>query len=143
MIVNPDKFQAILLDKTKSDHTNQRIVVDNENTKAISPVESLGVQIDDKLNFNLYISNICRSAANQLNALIRVNQFLGFKEKKILKDSYFMVNFKYCPLVWMFLSALLLKKRKPLKEGSKVFLYRDYEISYEELLQNQTEQQLM
>ena len=43
----------------------------------------------------------------------------------------------------MFLSALLLKKRKPLKEGSKVFLYRDYEISYEELLQNQTEQQLM
>ena len=31
MIVEPDKFQDILLDKRKSDHTNQCIVVDNEN----------------------------------------------------------------------------------------------------------------
>ena len=33
MILNPDKFQGILLDKRKSDHTNQSIVVDNQNIK--------------------------------------------------------------------------------------------------------------
>ena len=43
MILNPDKFQAILLDKRKSDHTNQRIVVDDQNIKAVSSVELLGI----------------------------------------------------------------------------------------------------
>ena len=99
MIVNPDKFQAILLDKRKSGHTNQRIAVDNQNIKVVSSVELLKIQIDDKLNFNLHISNICRSAANQLNALIRLKRFLGIKEKRILVNSYFMANFNYCPLV--------------------------------------------
>ena len=134
MIVNPDKFQAILLDKRKSGHTNQRIVVDNQYIKVVSSVELLGIQIDDKLNFNLHISNICRSAANQFNALIRLKQFLGFKKKRILINSYSMANFNYCPLVWMFLSASLLKKIENLQKRALMFLYNNYEISYEELL---------
>ena len=134
MIVNPDKFQAILLDKRKGDHTNQRIVVDNQNSKLVSSVELLGIQIDDKLNFNLHISNICRSAANQLNALIRLKRFLGYKEKRILINSYFMANFNYCPLVWMFSSVSSLKKIENLQKRALRFLYNDCEISYEELL---------
>ena len=135
MIVNPDKFQTILLDKRKRDHTNQRIVVNKQNMKVVSSVELLGIQIDDKLNFNLYISNICRSAVNQLNALIRLKRFLGFKEKRILINSYFIANFNYCPLVWMFSSASSLKKIENLQQKRALsFLYNDYEISYEELL---------
>ena len=134
MTVNHDKCQAILLDKRKGDHTNQHIVVDNQNIKVVSSVESLGIQIDDKLNFNLHISNICRSAANQLNALIRLKRFLDFKEKRILINSYFMANFNYCPLVWMFSSASSLKKIENLQKRALRFLYNDYEISYEELL---------
>ena len=40
-IVNPDKFQAISLDKRKSSHTNQLIVVDNQYIKVVSSVELL------------------------------------------------------------------------------------------------------
>ena len=53
-----DKFPAILLGNRKNDHTNQLIVVDNQNIKVVSSVELFGIQIDDKLNFNLHISNI-------------------------------------------------------------------------------------
>ena len=97
IIVNPDKFQSILLGKRKSDHTNQHIVVNNQNIKVLSAVQILGIQINDKLNFNLHISNICRSAVNQLNGLIRLKRFLGFKEKKILINSYSMASFNYIP----------------------------------------------
>ena len=100
----------------------------------VSSVELLGIQIDDKLNFNLHMSNICRSAGNQFNALMRLKQFLGFKEKRILINSYSMVNFNYCSLVWMFLSASLLKKIENLQKRALRFLYNNYEISYEELL---------
>ena len=68
MVVNPDKFQAIILDKRKRDHTDEHIIVDNQQIKVVSSVKLLGLQLDDKLNFNLHISNICKSAANQLNA---------------------------------------------------------------------------
>ena len=134
MIVNPDKFQAILLNKRKSDHKNQRIAANNQNIKVLSSVELLGIQINDKLNFNLHIRDICRSVANQLNALIRLKQFLGFKEKRILVKNYFMANFNYCPLVWMFSSASSLKKIENLQKRAPRFLYNAYEISYEELL---------
>ena len=134
MIVNPDKFQAILLDKRKSGHTNQRIVVDNQYIKVVSSVELLGIQIDDKLEFNLYICNICRSAAIQLNALLRLKRFLGYKEKRILINSYFMANFNNCLLVWMFSSASSLKKIEKLQKRALRLLYNDYAISYEELL---------
>ena len=42
----------------------------------------LGLQLDDKLNFNLHIGNIFYSAANQLNALIRSKTFMNFEERK-------------------------------------------------------------
>ena len=82
MIVNSDKFQFIVLDKAKNDHTNEIIKIDNQELKAISSIKLLGVTLDDKLNFNQHVSNLCRSAANQLNALIRLKQFLTMEEKK-------------------------------------------------------------
>ena len=100
----------------------------------VSSVKLLGIQIDNQLNFNLHISNICRTAANQMNALTRLKRFLGFKEKRILINSYFMVNFNYSPLVWMFSSASLLKKIDNFQKRALRFLSNNYEISYEELL---------
>ena len=88
MIGNPDKFQAIVLNKKHSDLTNTNFQVDNQVIKSVSSVELLGIQIDDKLNFNLHISKICKSAANQLNALIRLKQFLSFHAKEALINSY-------------------------------------------------------
>ena len=72
MILNPLKFQAIISDKRKSNLTNIPLTIDNQTIKSVPSVVLLGVHLDDKLNFNFHISNICRSAANQLNALIRL-----------------------------------------------------------------------
>ena len=94
---------------------------------SVSITKCLGVCIDDKLNFNLYITKICRSAANQLHALIRLRMFLNFEEKKTLINSYFYSNFNCCPLVWMFSSPKSLNKVK--------YLAPYYVSSYEELLQ--------
>ena len=41
--VNPHEFLAIILDKRKSDHTNQRIIVDNQQIKVMSSVKLLGL----------------------------------------------------------------------------------------------------
>ena len=140
MIVNPDKFQAIVLNKKRSDLTNTNFQGDNQAIKSVSSVELLGIQIDNKLNFNLHISKICKSttsnSANQLNTLIRLTQFLSFHAKEVLINSYIISNFNYCPFVWMFSSTQSLNKIEPLQNlcNSFTLLHDDFEASYEDLL---------
>ena len=131
MMVNPDKFQAIIIDKKKKCHTNETLKTGDKITKVSSSVKLLGVQIDDQLSFNLHI---CRSAANQLNALIRLKRFLDFEEKNTLINSYFYSNFNHFPLVWMFFSAKLLNKVESLQKRALRFLYGIYDFSYEPIL---------
>ena len=93
MIVNRDKSQAIVLNKKRFNLTNVNFQVENQMIKSVSSIELLGIQIDDKLNFNLHISKICKSAANQLNTLIRLKQFLNFRAKEVLINSHIISNF--------------------------------------------------
>ena len=65
MIVNPDKFQIIILDKKKGDHTNENVVLDNKKIKTVPLVELLGIQLDDKLTFSPHIRNMCKSVFHQ------------------------------------------------------------------------------
>ena len=51
MIVNPDKFQVILLDKGRPDNTNIEVEIGNEKTRSTSSVKLLGVHIDNKTKF--------------------------------------------------------------------------------------------
>ena len=85
MIVNPETFQVIIIDKKKVDHTNENVAIDNKQIKSVPSIELLGIQLDNKLTFSPHISNIRKSAANQLNTLIRLKKFLSFKEKNIDK----------------------------------------------------------
>ena len=41
MIVNLDKLQVIIIDKEKGDGTNENVVIDNKQIKAVTSVESL------------------------------------------------------------------------------------------------------
>ena len=133
-MVNPGKFRAIIIDKKKECNNNETLKIGDKTIKASSSVNLLGVRIDNQLNFNLYISNICRSAANQLNALIRLKRFLDFEEKKTLINSYFYSNFNYCPLVWMFSSAKSVNKVESLQKRALRFLYDSYDSPYESIL---------
>ena len=45
------------------------------------------------------MSNICNKSAGQLNALNRLNRYLGFEGKKMLICSFINGDFNYCPLV--------------------------------------------
>ena len=59
MIVNPEKFKVILLDKRNSDlYLNKNITTDIEHNKI------LAVHVDSKSNFSLQIDIIGESASN-------------------------------------------------------------------------------
>ena len=93
IIANPDKLQAIVLYKKRSNFTNTTFQVANQMIKLVSSVELFGIQKNDKPNFNLHISKICKSVANQLNTLIKLKQFLNFHAKEVLINSHIISNF--------------------------------------------------
>ena len=134
MIVNPDKFQVIVLDKRKSNNTEVKFAIGSEQIQAVPSVDILVITIDDKLNFNLHINKNCLKSVNQLNALVRLKRFLGNEEKKVLINSFLLSNFNYCPLVWMLTNVKSVHKIDNIWKRTLRFMLNDYESSYEVLL---------
>ena len=61
MKANPDKFQAIAVDKrTKDDKITFNTCIDNNIIHCEDHVKLLGVTIDSKLSFDLHISDVCK-----------------------------------------------------------------------------------
>ena len=56
-------------------------------------------------------------------------------QKKVLINSYIITNFNYCSLVCIFSTAKSLNKIGSLQKRALRFLYNDYSISYEDLLE--------
>ena len=56
MMVNPNNFQAILLNKSKSTYVKATMNIGNEKIESLSAVKFLAIEIDDKLNFNDHIN---------------------------------------------------------------------------------------
>ena len=137
MIPNPWKFQAIFIKKDHSDTSGIDISLSDKNIKSEKTVTLLGVKLDNKLNFDAHISDLCKKATTQLNVLKRLKQFIGFEERKTLVQRFVYSNFNYCPLVWHFSSAKSLQKVERIQERALRFLFNDNSSSYEELLTSQ------
>ena len=134
MIANPDKFHSIILSKNIIDTSDLKIKVGNKVIKSEANVKLLGVKIDNELNFNSHVSDLCKNASAQLNALIRFKNILSFKAKFILIQSFVYANFNYCPLIWHFSSSKSLSKVEQIQKRALRFLHDDTESSYETLL---------
>ena len=81
MIVNPDKFQAIVLHQGNKNNTNIILSIENIKINTSKSVKLLGITIDNKLNFEEHISAICEKASLQLNVISRLQKYMGKKKK--------------------------------------------------------------
>ena len=128
---------------TKKNKLHKRKDANYQRSIQIVPsVKLLVITIDNRLNFNEHISSICKSAANQLNALVRLKTFLGSNERKVLVNSFVLSNFNYCPLAWFVSSSTSLRNIENMHKRALRFLLNDYVSSYEQLLQKSSKASL-
>ena len=96
-------------------------------------VKRLGANIDNSLKFETHVKEICKKV-NQKVAFGRLRPYLGEQKSKLLLNSVVMSNFSYCPLIWLFCSKVAnIEINRTHKRALRV-LYRDYESTFEELL---------
>ena len=65
MIINPDKFKSVLLQKSNQTSKPKQLLIGNQVLEVPWLVKLLGIHIDDQLSFNLLISSISKSASKQ------------------------------------------------------------------------------
>ena len=97
-------------------------------------VELSGIKIDNELEFDKYISKICKTAANQLNALYRLDKYLNLQQGEVLVKSCITANFNYCPMVWHFCSCKNTAKMKRIHKRALKFVLNDFTSDYETLM---------
>ena len=74
-----------------------------ENTIFSDPsIKVLGIVLDNKLQFDEHVSQMCLKASRQINALKRISKYLDEKCRILVYKSFISSNFNYCPVSWMF-----------------------------------------
>ena len=97
-------------------------------------VKLLGLNIDNNLNFENHVANLCKKASQKLHALSRVAPFMETSKKRILMKAFIESQFSYCPLAWMFHSRKLNNRIDRIHERALNIAYNDTKSSFDELL---------
>ena len=134
MIVNPKKFQAIIITRQNRSNHKYCLTINNAEIKSKESVTLLGNEIANKLNFEKHVSTICKKANNQLNAISRIGAHRGQKEKEILINSFVYSNFNYGPLIWHFTTRKGINKIGKVQKSSLKFILNVYDKTYFQLL---------
>ena len=133
MSVNPEKFHGFIINRCGRHNGAHTMNFSGFEITTESLVNLLGINIDDKLNFNKHISILCKRAAGQLNAICRMGKHVGENEKQVLIQSFVQANFNYCPLVWFFTSPESVRKIERIQVRALRILYNDYVSDAKEL----------
>ena len=72
MVVNPDKFQAIVITKNCRMKDSYALIINNQTINSENYVKLLGIEIDNTISFNKQTSTLCKKSSNQLNAIGRI-----------------------------------------------------------------------
>ena len=61
----------------------------------------LEIYIDNRLNFDYYISQLSKKAGKKMHALTQVCKYMNLSQRKLIANAFIMSQFSYCHLIWM------------------------------------------
>ena len=135
MQANTEKFQFLFMKPISAHETiPDHIVINDTKIQRNNSVKFLGITIDDKLEFNSHVANLCIKAGNQLNVLYRFKNIFSVEEKKIVYQTFVLSNFNYCPIVWNFCCTMMMRKIEYIQERALRFIYNDFKTEYRDML---------
>ena len=78
MIVNPGKFNAMVINRFVKMKNKHEMYIENMKITSEHSVKLLGFEIDNQLNFDSHVSTLCKKAGFHLNAIGRLRKYIGF-----------------------------------------------------------------
>ena len=101
MVLNSKKshFMYINRDGKNETFTFKDVCYKNSKEEVI-----LEITIDNKLNFDSHIRNMCKKSGQKSNDLSRTSTILIKNKRRIIFNVMIISQFSYCPLIWIFFS---------------------------------------
>ena len=132
---NSNKSRLIIASNSNNKYSSlSYIYLDNDLIESEETVKLLGVEIDEKLNFNDHITTILKKGNQKLHALMRISKYLNEDKLKLIMKTFIESQFNYCPLLWMNHSRQINNKINKLHERALRVVYKDDDLTFEQLL---------
>ena len=129
--MNADKCHLLI-----TNHDEEVLVnIEGESIKGSKSVKLLGINIDNKLDFNEHVSSICKKASLKLHALTRIAHLMSSDKLRVVMKAFIESQFGFCPLIWMFHSRTLNNRINKLHERALRLVYKDSKLSFQGLLE--------
>ena len=90
--------------------------------------KSLRITIDSNFTFKKHINELCKKENLKLHALTRCAKFMSTEKRRLIFKAFIILQFNYCPLVWMFHTKQLNNRINSL------IVFQDRNSSFRELL---------
>ena len=132
MKANPSKFQIMFLGQ--EDMSRLCLNINGLLIPLGKQVKFLGVNIDNSLEFDAHIKELCWKVNQKVHAFGKLRPFLGEQKAKLLFNPVIMSNCSYCPLIWLFCGKGANNEISRTHKLSLRALCGDYESTFEELL---------
>ena len=139
---NLKKYQTMFI-QNKYGHMKEQSSCTEHNTnlnlngKIIRTSDSLkilGVTIDNKLNFNEHINDVCNKASQRVGVIMRLRNLIPTTAKLELFKSAILPYLTYCHLVWHFCRASDTRRLERIQERRLRAVYKDTKSSYHQFL---------
>ena len=88
MKANAGKFHVLLSTSCKLTVKIKNVQIKNSQSEKL-----LGITIDNDLNFEDHINNICRKASVKVSALSRIAPYVDLPKRKQIMNAYFKSQF--------------------------------------------------
>ena len=125
MKANYDKYHLLL-----STQESASIQVENFTIKSSKAKKLIGINIDNKLKFDIHVESIYQKANRKHNAFGKVTNYMELPKRRILMNAFFKSQFNYCPTIWMFHNRSLNNKINRLHERCLKIIYNDNYRNY-------------
>jgi hypothetical protein len=84
----------------KGNEVTNSIILNNSIIESVPSQKCLGVDLDDRLIFDIHIENLCKKKCSGICALRRIKPFVLLRSLKMLYKALIQPYFDYCSPLW-------------------------------------------
>ena len=130
LISNAEKSHLIVSTKKNLEIQVSRCSIRNEDS-----VKLLGIHLNNDLNFDYHVNQLCKKASKKLNALARIAKYMDINKRRMPMKAFVSSQFSYCPLIWMFHSRKMEHRINSIHKRALKLVYQDSpDLTFQELL---------
>ena len=129
LISNPEKSHLIVSTKENLEFQVSSCPIRNEDR-----VKLLEIHINNNLNFDYNVNQVCKKASKKLHALARIAKYMDIKKWRMHMKTFVLSQFSYCPQIWMFHCIKMKHMINSIHKRVLKLVYQDsYDLTFQEL----------